>query len=122
MQELNLPQYDAKIVERDGKPTIFDPLRRCYVALTPEEWVRQHFVHYLIEQCGYPVSLMANEASITLNNTHRRCDTVVYDRTLRPRMIIEYKAPTVKIDAKVKKSFSGHAIIECQCQTSNQPV
>ncbi|MBR3856189.1 MAG: type I restriction enzyme HsdR N-terminal domain-containing protein [Bacteroidaceae bacterium] len=111
MQELNLPQYDAKIVEKEGKPAIFDHLRRCYVALTPEEWVRQHFVHYLIEQCGYPASLMANEASITLNNTRRRCDTVVYDRTLRPRMIIEYKAPTVRIDAKVFAQISRYNLV-----------
>ncbi len=111
MQELNLPQYDTKILERDGKLTIFDELRHLYVALTPEEWVRQHFVHYLTGHCGYPASLMANEASITLNNMRRRCDTVVYDRRLRPRMIIEYKAPTVKLDAKVFAQISRYNLV-----------
>lgn len=90
---------------------IFDNLRRIYVALTPEEWVRQHFIHYLIEQHNYPATLMANETSITLNNTRRRCDTVVYDRTLRPRMIIEYKAPTVKIDSKVFAQISRYNLV-----------
>lgn len=111
MQQLNLPEYNATLTEKDGKPMIFDNLRRIYVALTPEEWVRQHFVHYLIEQHRYPAPLMANEASITLNNTRRRCDTVVYDRTLRPRMIIEYKAPTVKIDSKVFAQISRYNLV-----------
>lgn len=101
MFPLNLPEYDIKIAEKDGKPTIFDNLRRCYVALTPEEWVRQHFIHFLTEKRGYPATMMANEVSLMLNNTRRRCDTVVYDRTLSPRMIIEYKAPTVKITREV---------------------
>jgi hypothetical protein len=111
MQKLNLPEYPATITEKDGKPMIFDNLRRTYVALTPEEWVRQHFIHYLIEQHNYPPTLMANEASITLNNTRRRCDTVVYDRALRPRMIIEYKAPTVKIDSKVFAQISRYNLV-----------
>ena len=63
MFSLNLPDYNTKISTKDNKPVIFDDLRRCYVALTPEEWVRQHFVHYLIEQHNYPASLMANEFS-----------------------------------------------------------
>ncbi len=101
MFSLNLPQYETKIVENGNKRTIFDILRHCYVALTPEEWVRQHFVHFLADYKGYPTSLMANEVSLTLNNTKRRCDTVVYNKNLKPCMIIEYKAPTVKIDKNV---------------------
>ena len=62
---LNLPKYETKIAIRDGKKVIFDVIRRRYVALTPEEWVRQHFVHFLIDQKGYPVSLMANEVWIS---------------------------------------------------------
>lgn len=111
MQQLNLPGYNVIITEKNGKSMIFDNLRRIYVALTPEEWVRQHFTHYLIEQHGYPATLMANEASIILNNTNRRCDTVVYDRTLCPRMIIEYKAPTVKIDSKVFAQISRYNLV-----------
>lgn len=101
MSGLNLPPFDKKITKKDGRPFIFDVVRRQYVALTPEEWVRQHFVHYLIAQKGYPRPLMANEVQLKLNGMSRRCDTVVYDRSLRPRIIIEYKAPTVNITQKV---------------------
>lgn len=101
MFSLNLPEYDAKITEKEGRQVIFDILRKLYVALTPEEWVRQHFVHYLINHKNYPAALMGNEVNIELNGTKKRCDTVVYDRSLHPRIIIEYKAPHVKIDKKV---------------------
>ena len=97
MLELNLPPFDKKITKKDDKAFILDVIRRQYVALTPEEWVRQHFVHFLIEHKGYPQSLMANEVQLKLNGMSRRCDTVVYDRALRPRVIIEYKAPSVSI-------------------------
>jgi hypothetical protein len=108
MPALNLPPYNAKITERNGKRQIFDPLRKSYVALTPEEWVRQHFVHYLTELKGYPASLMANEVAITINGMNRRCDTVIYDKALRPRAIIEYKAPTVKITKEVFAQISRY--------------
>lgn len=101
MYELNLPTYGIKIAQEKGHQSIFDILRRKYVALTPEEWVRQHFVHYLIEHKGYPQSLMANEIQLTIGNKKLRCDSVLYDRSLKPRMIIEYKAPTVNITQKV---------------------
>ena len=101
MLSLNLPPYATKMMVRDGKNVIWDIIRRKYVALTPEEWVRQHFVHFLIEHKGYPVSLLANEVALTLNGTSRRCDTVHYDRTLSPRMIIVYKAPHIPITQKV---------------------
>ena len=108
MLALNLPPYETKITEREGKRQILDILRRSFVALTPEEWVRQHFVHYLLEHKGYPAALMANEVAITLNGTKRRCDTVVYDRLLRPRAIIEYKAPEVKITKEVFAQISRY--------------
>ena len=101
MYELNLPKYGIKIANENGHQTIFDVLRRKYVALTPEEWVRQHFVHYLIDHKGYPQSLMANEIQLAIGNKKLRCDSVLYDRSLKPRMIIEYKAPTVNITQKV---------------------
>lgn len=108
MLALNLPPYETKITEKEGKRQILDILRRSFVALTPEEWVRQHFVHYLLEHKGYPAALMANEVAITLNGTKRRCDTVVYDRLLRPRAIIEYKAPEVKITKEVFAQISRY--------------
>ena len=111
MSALNLPSYETKICEREGKQQIFDPLRNCYVTLTPEEWVRQHFVNYLIEHKGYPTSLTANEVAIKLNNTNRRCDTVIYDKSLQPRVIVEYKAPNVKITKEVFAQISRYNLV-----------
>jgi hypothetical protein len=101
MTTLKLPPYNAKIREKDGKRAIFDPMRRKYVALTPEEWVRQHFVNYLTHHKGYPAALIANEVGITLNGTSKRCDTVLYNRDLSPRMIVEYKATHIPITQAV---------------------
>ena len=89
MLSLNLPVFDAKVVNREGKPAIFDVIRRRYVALTPEEWVRQHFAHFLLNHKGYPQTLMANEVQVQLNGTKKRCDTVLYRRDLTARMIVE---------------------------------
>ncbi len=102
MQPLNLPPFEANIKKMDGMVKIQDVLRRKFVALTPEEWVRQHFVHFLIEQKDYSPTLMANEVAVTLNGMSRRCDTVVYRQEgLKPLMIIEYKRPDVDITQKV---------------------
>lgn len=101
MPALNLPYYAAKISEKGGKRFIYDAIRRKNVALTPEEWVRQHFVNYLITEKKYPAALMANEVPLTLNGMSKRCDTVVYNRFLTPLMIIEYKAPSVEITQTV---------------------
>lgn len=101
MYALNLPSFDAKIRKKGVGFDIFDPLRRKYVSLTPEEWVRQHFVHYLINERKYPASLIANETGIKLNSLFRRCDTVIYNRQLQPLMIVEYKEPKVAITQQV---------------------
>lgn len=111
MLELNLPPYEKKITKKDDKPFILDVIRRQYVALTPEEWVRQNFVHFLIEYKGFPQSLMANEVQLKLNGMSRRCDTVVYDRTLRPRVIVEYKAPSVSITQKVFEQICRYNMV-----------
>jgi hypothetical protein len=108
MFELNLPPFDVKISSEGEKKRIFDVIRRRYVALTPEEWVRQHFVHFLAAEKGYPLTLMANEVQLKLNGMSRRCDTVVYDRTLTPRVIVEYKAPSVEITQKVFDQISRY--------------
>ena len=101
MIRLNLPSFQIKLSGAQEHPRIFDILRRRYVSLTPEEWVRQHFIHFLTEHKGYPTALLANEISMNIGNKQLRADSVLYDRTLRPRMIIEYKAPTVAITQKV---------------------
>ena len=100
MFPLNLPPIDANIKQEGKKTQIFDPLRKRYVSLTPEEWVRQHFVSFLINHKSYPASLIANEISIKLNGMSRRCDSVVFDSSLNPLVIVEYKAPHVTISKK----------------------
>ena len=97
MLALNLPGFAPKVAEKDGKRMIFDPVRQKYVALTPEEWVRQHFVNYLITLKKFPKELLANEVLVKLNGTSKRCDTVVYNRFLEPLVIVEYKAPHINI-------------------------
>lgn len=111
MLALNLPTFEVKIKEMGTKKTIFDILRRKYVALTPEEWVRQHFVHFLIEQRGYPKALLANEVEISLNGTSKRCDTVLYNRDLTAQMIVEYKAPEIRITQKVFDQITRYNMV-----------
>jgi Type I restriction enzyme R protein N terminus (HSDR_N). len=101
MSVLNLPPAEMKIRKQEGKDYVFDPLRKQYVRLTPEEFVRQQFVSYLIRQKKYPSGRLANEVQISLGSVARRCDTVLYDELLQPLMIIEYKAPSVEIDQTV---------------------
>lgn len=99
---LNLPAFDAKLKRDDkGKVKIYDILRRRYITLTPEEWVRQHFIHYLINVKGYPKSLLVNETQLTIVDKKLRCDSVVLGKDGKPCMIIEYKAPTVTLTQKV---------------------
>ena len=97
MIQLTLPPYQIRVKETHGRKQIFDILRRKYVALTPEEWVRQHFIHYLVEHKNYPSSLLANEVSLQIGEKRMRADSVLYDNQLHPRMIIEYKAPNTYI-------------------------
>lgn len=111
MLSLNLPSAALKITDRSGKKYVFDVLRKKYVALTPEEWVRQHFVHYLINHLGYPAGLLANEVSISLNSTSKRCDTVLYSPSLSPRMIVEYKAPDVQVTQNVFNQITRYNIV-----------
>jgi hypothetical protein len=111
MYRLNLPDYEIKIGEKDGKKTILDILRQKYVALTPEEWVRQHFIHYIIDHRGYPMGLLANEVKLKIGDKSLRCDSVLYDRQLNPRMIMEFKAPTIKLTQKVFDQISVYNLL-----------
>lgn len=101
MKLLNLPNYEVKTKKLEDKVFIFDCIRDKYVSLTPEEWVRQHFVNFLINYKDYPKNLMANEVGIKLNGTVKRCDTVLYNKLLQPYIIVEYKAPDISITNKV---------------------
>jgi hypothetical protein len=98
---LNLPEYPLKVKKNGSRLSVFDRLRKRYVALTPEEWVRQHFVEYLIEAKQFPAALMANEVSLTQNGIKRRCDTLVADREGKPLVIVEYKSPEIEITQQV---------------------
>lgn len=100
LPQLNLPPIRA-VVSTDGPfPTILDPLRNKMVALTPEEWVRQHFAGWLVSHKGYPATLIANEIGLKINGRQRRADTIVYSRDLTPLAVIEYKNAGIAISQK----------------------
>lgn len=97
MPQLNLPAYAFDVQARGGKSFIFDRIRRKYVRLTPEEWVRQHFIRFLIEEQQVPPSLVAVEMGFQYQRMPRRADVVVYSRAGRPLLMTECKAPEVPI-------------------------
>ena len=111
MLQLNLPPYNIKVKNENGQRKIFDILRRKYLVITPEEWVRQHFIHYLIDYKGYPMSLLANEIPLSIGEKVIRADSVLYDSHLRPRMIIEYKAPHIQLTQKVFDQISAYNLL-----------
>lgn len=111
MIRLNLPPYAIKMRDTNGSRQIFDILRRKYVALTPEEWVRQHFVHLLTDHLHYPTALLANEVALQVGDKSVRADSVLYSPTLQPRMIVEYKAPSVAITQKVFDQISVYNLL-----------
>lgn len=111
MLELNLPTCQLKFADEGGRVTVWDQVRMKYVAFTPEENVRQHFVSYLISAKGYPATHLMNEVSLNLNGLSRRCDTVAYDRQLTPKVIVEYKAPTVQITKQVFNQISRYNLV-----------
>ncbi len=98
---LNLPQFEIKIIQREGKVYVFDEFRKKNILLTPEEWVRQHFLHYLVNHLDYPKPLIKTEGGILYNRLAKRSDILVYDRQGEPFLLIECKAPDVKLDQKV---------------------
>ena len=114
MQTLNLPPFPLKMQkDKEGHIQIFDFLRRKYLRLTPEEWVRQHFTHYLVEQKGYPSTLLVNEVTIQVGGVSRRCDSVLYNpQGGTPRVIVEYKAPHIHITQAVfQQIYSYNSVL-----------
>jgi len=100
--ELRLPAVHLRtMTDEEGTLKVFDPLRQKYVVLTPEEYVRQHFVSWLHEAHNYPIGVIANEVGIMVNGRKRRCDTVVFGRDGNPLVIVEYKQPEVSITQEV---------------------
>ena len=108
---LNLPPVVLRLRKEGKILKVFDPLRRKYVALTPEEYVRQHFTAWMIDSLGYPASLMSNEVALKLNSTSRRCDTVVFRSDGSPSVIVEYKAPTVAITQAVFDQIARYNMV-----------
>lgn len=109
---LSFPAARLKIDrDVDGGWRVYDPLRCKFVALTPEEWVRQHFTAWMTGSRGYPPGSTANEVALSFNRMRRRADTVVFDRHGSPLMIVEYKAPSVKLTQKVFDQIVRYNIV-----------
>ena len=114
MIELNLPTFDYRLKRKaDGNITIWDATRSRYVILTPEEWVRQHFVAFLVAHRDYPAGRIGNEISLSLNGRPRRCDTLVYDAQGAPLVLVEYKAPHISITQETFDQIVRYNMIFC---------
>lgn len=111
MEKLNLPPYPINVKEQNGRKMILDTQRQRFVALTPEEWVRQHFVHYLTGHLAYPGALLANEVGLQCGEKRLRCDSVLFNSNGTARMIIEYKAPNIKITQKVFNQIAAYNLL-----------
>jgi len=108
MQKLNLPTYHLKTREVNDKLEVFDIIRKKYVLLTPEEWVRQQFVNFLINEKNYPASLIAIEKGIKVLKMSKRFDAVVSDQKGYPVALIEFKSPEVNISQKVFEQIATY--------------
>ncbi len=108
MQLLNLPTYQFRIKRSKDQKEIFDSIRRKFVLLTPEEWVRQNIIRYLVEEKKFPETLIAVEKSLTLNKLKKRTDIVIYASSGKPLLIVECKAPEVKINQKVFEQIARY--------------
>ncbi|MFT2011486.1 type I restriction enzyme HsdR N-terminal domain-containing protein [Pontibacter sp. 13R65] len=108
MERLNLPTYAYKIKQSGANSLIFDELRRKYVLLTPEEWVRQHFIHYLLKDLHYPRGLVSVERGATYNQLHKRTDICIYNHAGQPELLVECKAAHVPITQEVVKQVSTY--------------
>jgi hypothetical protein len=97
MVKLNLPEYEYSVKKDEGKVWIFDIIRKRFIVLTPEEWVRQHFVNFIISVLNYPKALMKIETGLVYNKLNKRSDIIVHDRRGSPWMVIECKAPDQKL-------------------------
>lgn len=100
MLKLNLPEFDLNLRKSEGKVWIFDGIRKKYILLTPEEWVRQHLVNYFINHLKYPRSLVQIERGHQYNQLQKRSDIIVFDRTGNPWIIVECKSPETELNQK----------------------
>lgn len=108
MVKLNLPEFDCKLKKAEGKVWIFDVIRKKYIVLTPEEWVRQHFINYLVTDKKYPKALIRVEGGLSYNQLQKRSDIVIFDRDGNPWMIVECKAPNLSLSAITLQQVSAY--------------
>jgi type I site-specific restriction endonuclease len=101
MKTLNLPPYEFTYTEENKKTKIFDFIRKKYLILTPEEWVRQNFIKFLVIEKNYPKNLIVIEKGLTLNGLQKRADIIIYSKNGKPLVMVECKAPSIKVDQKV---------------------
>jgi hypothetical protein len=109
-RSLNFPAYDFKLHRHEFQEQILDPIRKKYVTLTPEEWVRQHVIRYLIENKKVPAGLIAVEKQFKYNQIAQRADVVVFDKQAKPALIVECKAPTVNINQETFEQIARYNI------------
>ena len=100
MQNLNFHTYHFRFKNSENKVSIFDPIRKKFIILQPEEWVRQHCIQYLIQEKGYPKSLINVEKELTINSLKKRYDIVIYNTDGSIHLIVECKAPKISINQK----------------------
>jgi hypothetical protein len=100
MLKLNLPEFEVNLKKSEGKVWIFDGIRKKYILLTPEEWVRQHLINYFIYHLKYPKSLINVERGLHYNQLQKRSDITVFDRSGAPWLIVECKSPEISLDQK----------------------
>lgn len=109
---LKYPSFNIRIKNEGGKTLVFDEVRKKWIALTPEEWVRQHLINFLITFKNYPLSLISVEKEISLNDTKKRYDVVVYNNQLKPILLVECKSPDVKItEATLEQTLRYNLIL-----------
>jgi hypothetical protein len=108
MEKLNLPTYAADLRKLGGKIHIFDPIRKKYLVLSPEEWVRQHFLQFLINHKGYSPALISMETGLKYNERAKRTDLIAYGPQMMPLLLVECKAPNIKITQKSFNQISSY--------------
>ncbi len=108
MQSLNLPQAKLKVAKKGNQVVVWCIIRKKHLVLTPEEWVRQHVIHFLIEQNNVPIGRINSEHLVQINGQARRCDIVVFNSEGKPQLIVECKATTIPIDEKTFLQTSNY--------------
>lgn len=114
IEKLNLPSFEMRIIQQQGKTVIFDPFRKKHVRLTPEEWVRQNFAQYLVRYKNYPAGLISTETLVKIGDKKNRSDILIYNNSAEIIAVVECKAPTVTINQNI---FDQVAAYNYQLQT-----